>query len=206
MPSAAYVAGPGELAYFAQVSAVADTLAVETPLVIPRWAATIVEPRIERVLARLGATIEDVREPHTLERRLARSVMPTTVSDALGHLRRDIETDVARLEEADRDSLVPPASLEGLRRALLHRLDRAERRFLAGVKRREADLIRDIATAVAALHPEGTRQERMLNFVPFLARYGAPLIDLMRGEAERYAAEMLGVTAARNAPTVVGRA
>ena len=41
-------AGPGEVAYFAQVSAVADALGVPTPLVVPRWSATIVEPRVQR--------------------------------------------------------------------------------------------------------------------------------------------------------------
>jgi uncharacterized protein YllA (UPF0747 family) len=35
VPTAAYVAGPGEFAYFAQVSAVADALSVASPLVMP---------------------------------------------------------------------------------------------------------------------------------------------------------------------------
>ncbi len=51
--------------------------------------------------------------------------------------------------------------------------------------------MRDIATASGALYPEGKRQERVLNFVPFLARYGAPLMDLMRVEAERHASGLV---------------
>src|ERR1041385_575547 len=35
LPTAAYVGGPGEIAYFAQVTAVSDALGVPTPLVIP---------------------------------------------------------------------------------------------------------------------------------------------------------------------------
>jgi uncharacterized protein YllA (UPF0747 family) len=120
-------------------------------------------------------------------------------------LRQDIETDVAQLRRANGDNLVPVASLEGLRRSLSHRLDRAERRFLAALKRREADLMRDIATAVAALYPEGVRQERMLNFVPFLARYGQPLLDMLRVEASGYAMELLGIAVPRDAGTVAER-
>ena len=41
MPSAAYVAGPAELAYFAQVGAVAAALDLPTPLAMPRWSVTI---------------------------------------------------------------------------------------------------------------------------------------------------------------------
>src|SRR5262249_41626092 len=41
VPTAAYLGGPGEVAYFAQVNAVAEALDVPTPLVLPRWSATI---------------------------------------------------------------------------------------------------------------------------------------------------------------------
>jgi len=191
MPSAAYVAGPGELAYFAQVSAAADELEVQTPLAVPRWSATIVEPRIERVLSRLGVSREELRDRHAVEARLARAALANDVSEALRTLRQHLEADVAALDVSDRDDLVPPASLQGLRRSLLHRIDRLERRYLAAVKRRENQMMRDIATAAGALYPNGKRQERVLNFVPFVARYGAPLIDLMRAEAERYAAGLV---------------
>ena len=187
MPSAAYVAGPGELAYFAQVGAAAEELNVPTPLAVPRWSVTIIEPRIERTLLRLGLSREEVRDRHAVESRLAKSMLSDDVGEALRRLRRNIESDVAALEIADRDDLVPPASLQGLRRSLLHRMDRIERRYLAAVKRRETEMMRDVATVSGALYPEGARQERVLNFVPFIARYGAPLVDLMRAEAERYA-------------------
>src|SRR5205085_3135367 len=107
--------------------------------------------------------------------RLARNKLPEEVATAVHELRRTIESGVAAVEIVDRDNLVPPASLQGLRRSLLHRLERAERRYLTAVKRRESELMRDVATAAASLHPNGIRQERVLNFVPFLARYGRPL-------------------------------
>jgi bacillithiol biosynthesis cysteine-adding enzyme BshC len=191
MPSAAYIAGPGELAYFAQVSAAADELNVPTPLAVPRWSATILEPRIERTLLRLGVSREELRDRHAVEARMAKAALASDVSEALRKLRHDLESDVAALEVADRDDLVPPASLQGLRRSLLHRVERVERRYLAAVKRRETNTMREIATASGALYPEGKRQERVLNFVPFLARYGAPLMDLMRAEAERHASGLV---------------
>lgn len=192
MPSAAYIAGPGELAYFAQVSAAAEALDIPAPLALPRWSATILEPRVERILARLGVSLDELRDRHAVETRLARAALPDDVAESLTHLRRNVESDIAALEVADRENIVPSASLQGLRRALLHRLERAERRYVAGIKRREAELMREIATAAAALYPEGMRQERVLNFVPFIARYGAPLLDEMRTHALRYAKELMG--------------
>src|SRR5688572_17292452 len=40
LPTVAYVAGPGEIAYFAQVSAVSDAIDADAPLAVPRWSAT----------------------------------------------------------------------------------------------------------------------------------------------------------------------
>lgn len=196
MPSAAYIAGPGELAYFAQVSAVADALDLSRPLALPRWSATVLEPRVERLLARLAIRREELRDRHAVERRLVKAKLPAEVADALERLRRDVESDVAALELADRDTLVPPASVQGLRRSLLHRLERAERRYIAGAKRREDALMRDIETAAAGLYPNGMRQERVLNWVPFLARYGPAFMELMRSEATRHAAALVGMSAA----------
>lgn len=191
MPSAAYLAGPGELAYFAQVSAAAEALGRSRPLPVARWSATLLEPRIERLMNRLGVDREDLRQREAVETRLARLKLPDDLREALRRLRSDLEADVAALERSDRDGLVPSASVQGLRRSLLHRLERTERRYVAALKRRESELMRDIATVAAALYPNGTRQERVLNFVPFLARYGGALIDAMRVEARRHATSIV---------------
>ena len=205
MPSAAYVAGPGELAYFAQVSAAAAALDLPTPLALPRWSATIVEPRVERLLAKLGVSMEELKDQQRVETQIAREILPSAVTDALRRLRHDLEADVAALEVADGDELVPPASLQGLRRSLLHKLERVERRYSAAMKRRETELMRDVATAAGALYPAGKRQERVLNFVPFLARYGSPLVELMQGEAEMQASTIVGAQASARVQPVAER-
>jgi uncharacterized protein YllA (UPF0747 family) len=192
MPAAAYVAGPGEIAYFAQTSPVAEALGIATPLALPRWSATIVEPRIERLLDRLGIAREALAAPDAIESQLAREAIPAKVAAALARLRADVDADVAALAAADDTGLVPASSLEGLRRRILARLERMERRYAAGIKRREAQLMRDVATARAALYPGGERQERVLNFIPFLARNGRPLLDAMRAEAARHADRLIG--------------
>ena len=52
--------------------------------------------------------------------------------------------------------------------------------------------LHDIAVVSAALYPTGKRQERVLNFVPFLIRYGRELLETMRSDAERYAERFIG--------------
>jgi bacillithiol biosynthesis cysteine-adding enzyme BshC len=197
LPTAAYVAGPGELAYFAQVSAVADALGATAPLALPRWSCTILEPRIERLLDRYGLRVDDLRDPHAPEGRMARAALPAPIASAIAEARRAVDSFAAALLGAEgRDGaqrLVPAPAVEGARRGLSHRLDRVERRYLAAVKRREAEVMTDLATARAALFPEGKRQERALNFMPLLARYGPELLAEMTRLASDHASDVAGL-------------
>ncbi|MDQ3997705.1 MAG: bacillithiol biosynthesis BshC, partial [Gemmatimonadota bacterium] len=188
VPTLAYVAGPAELGYFAQVSAVADLLGVERPLAVPRWSGTIVEPHVDQILRRLEVVHGDLGDPHALEGKLARARLPETVAAALARVRDAVDRATAALAaDPEASTLVPEAAVTGAKRSILARLQRVERRYVAGVKRREVDLMRQVATARAHLFPDGERQERALNFIPMLARNGPPLIAAMRAAASAHA-------------------
>lgn len=186
LPSAFYVGGPGEFAYYAQVSAVAEALDVPSPLVQPRWSVTILEPRVQRQLESFDVDRTALRDPTALEGRVARQRMPRDVGEALQRLRTDTRRDIEALRDAS-GGLIPEAVVEGVKRALSHRLDRLERRLVAAVKRRERETMNQIAGLRAALYPHGVPQERKLSFIPFLVRYGSALVDEMLGQAGAHA-------------------
>jgi len=193
LPTAAYVAGPAELAYFAQSRAVAEALDRQPPVGVPRWSCTVVEPFAQKALERLGVEYPELRDREALERRLAVEHLPRNVASAWRSLQEDVRRGVAELgEEVRAASLMPAAVTEGLLRSMEHKLARMERRLLAAVKRKEDRIRRDLAVASAALMPLGKRQERVLNFVPMLARSGEPLIEEMRSHARVHAMALFG--------------
>lgn len=188
LPTAAYVAGPGEIAYFAQVTAVAEALEAAIPVAVPRWSGSVVEPAAQRALARLGIAPSDAADAHALEARFARAAMPDAVAESWSRLQQRLAGALDELDAAVRETALMPAPvIEGLRRSLAHKLARAERRMLAAAKRRDDRMRADIATVTAALYPLGRRQERVLSFVPMLARGGDALLDAMLVEARRHA-------------------
>jgi uncharacterized protein YllA (UPF0747 family) len=194
LPTAAYVAGPGELAYFAQTAAVARALGVSPAVGVPRWSCTIVEPFAERALQRLNVKHHEVQDVHGLERRIAMAAMPKGVATAWTQLEQQLADAVAVLGAAVRaEKLMPDPVIEGLDRSLKHRLTRAHRRLLAAVKRREEGARHDLMVASAALSPMGKRQERVLNFIPMLARGGEPLLQEMLSAADGHARALLAV-------------
>jgi bacillithiol biosynthesis cysteine-adding enzyme BshC len=210
LPTIAYCAGPGELAYFAQVSAIAEAIEAAPPLAVSRWSGTIVEPHIGRILARLGMTLDELRDPHRAETQLARAAVPQPVITALQELERVLDAGFQRLADAS-DSVQPPLLstevLDGHRRLLRHRLLRLERRIIAAAKRREGDTLRELATARGALFPDGKRQERALNLVPIASRHGPRLFALMQERAREHAETIVGVPTEEPVPmtTAAGR-
>ena len=198
LPTAAYLGGPGEVAYFAQVSAVADALDVPRPLVLPRWSTTIVEPRIQHILNTFGVDVDAFADPHAVERRVSRARVGAETEQAVAALRRDLDADLDRLRTAA-EALVSREVIDGVRRNIEHRIARLERRLAAGVKRRDVDMMTELGTARGALYPHGVRQERKLAWIPMLARYGAPLVDRMIDAARVHARSLMSRQPARPA-------
>ena len=190
LPTVAYVAGPGELAYFAQVTAVANALGVPAPLGVPRWSATIIEPHVARILARRAITLDELADPHTAETRRARAQLDPHVSAAIAALRAAVDTQLGTLA-GHADAAVPTRAIEGTRLMLEHRIARLERRFVAAAKRADVDLIRDLGTVRGALRPDDGRQERALAWVPLLARHGDALLASLRAGAAAHAERLV---------------
>jgi bacillithiol synthase len=190
LPTVAYVAGPGELAYFAQVSAVAAALGVAVPGAVPRWSCTLIEPHIQHLLDRFGAAPADLAAPSALEGQLARGAMSDATTRTLAELRETIALLPDALGEEREATGLGPAVV-GAVQSLEHRVDRLERRLLSGIKRRETALMQDAATLRAALYPRGVRQERLLNPMPVFARHGLSLLAEMREAARPHAASLV---------------
>jgi bacillithiol synthase len=191
LPTVAYLGGPAEIAYFAQVSAVAAALETECPLILPRWSGVVIEPRIQRILDKYKLAQDDFSDPHAVETRLARDSMPDSLKTSIDELRRAVEARIGALESEPRSDIVSRRVIEGLRRNMLHRVERLERRYSAAIKREGNEALHDVAMARASLYPLGIPQERALNAIPLIARFGDELFNSVMTEATPHAASLV---------------
>ena len=196
LPTATYIGGPAEIAYFAQIGPIADVLGASRPAIVPRWSCTIIEPHVERILEKLHLLPEDLRDPHEAEARIARSQLPTRVIAKLEETRAQLNERLNALTRSvvEENAPIGSAVTGGLGANLMRRLDRFERRLIAASKKRHADLMQEIGTARGSLFPLGKPQERALNFVPLLARYGPMLREDMLTGARQHVDQLLGAT------------
>lgn len=193
LPTVAYHAGPGELGYFAQVGPIAQTLGMDVPVVVPRWSGEVIVTDAERRAERLGIGEDMLRDPHAAETRVARQAIAIEAQDAIERLQLAIETQVRAVAEAvvGDETGVSAAVVDGLKADLSRRMQRFDRRVTASVKRKEVELMRDVAAVRAALRPLGKSPERVLNLLPMFVRYGPDILHAMSRSANHYAARLV---------------
>ncbi len=172
LPTAAYVGGPAEVAYFAQLEPLYHAFDHAPPLVVERGHFRIVDERARRLLARLGvsaAELERTSEPALL----ARLRRPAATDDVAGRLLRPFTA--AHDELAAQHAAASPAVARALAKTRAS-VERSVRRFAAKLERisayEDAELVDAVRRARAWLAPDGDLQERRLGLPCFAARLG----------------------------------
>jgi bacillithiol synthase len=171
-PTAAYIGGPAEVAYFAQAAAVYETLERPVPPVFPRISATVVEPRAARAMKKYGMEFPEVFNGRDfLLRKAVASVQGVDVFDrARSHIASELESLRPALHGVD---TTLEGALDTARNKVLHQVEALRTKFINAEGRRNETLDRHLETIVNSLFPEKKLQERVINVTSFLGRYGA---------------------------------
>ncbi len=200
LPTAAYVAGPRELRYLPLAEPVYLRLGVPVQRPVPRWSGIVVEAQADRVLARFGASIEELMaDGAALERRVVRHELPPLATQALAALGEATSRhygDLAQVAAEVDPTLV--RALEGLGRRAAWAADRAERKLVTHLLRRRALELAQVGRARTALRPDGAPQERVLGIPTFGARHGGTLAAAVRDAARVAYGAALEAAAARS--------
>lgn len=193
LPTVTYLGGPAELRYLALTPPVYRRLRVERQQPLPRWSGVLVEPRVDRVLAKFGIDLADLLEPSgSLEARLVRSQLPPEAVEALAAIRAAVEQGYSALEQSATEidpTLARP--VQGARHQALAGTQEIEKKLVQHLKRRQETELGQIGRARTAVLPAGKPQERVLTVAPFLARYGPALVDDLRDAIEAWYAGAL---------------
>ncbi|HXW91201.1 MAG TPA: bacillithiol biosynthesis cysteine-adding enzyme BshC [Terriglobales bacterium] len=188
LPTLAYTGGAAEVAYFAQASVVYEKLLGRTTPIVPRFSATIVEPKAKRLLDHYGFDLAELfQSPEQLREALAARVLPRDLQSAFDHaevsLKNSLEAIRNALTRLDK-TLVDAADHAGAK--VRHQLDGLRARAARAELRQTEVLSRHGELLSHALYPNRTLQERELAGIYFLARYGKELLgafyDVMQSD------------------------
>jgi bacillithiol synthase len=185
LPTAAYVGGPAEIAYFAQSAVLYEAILGRITPVLPRLSATLLEPAIAAVMEKDELQLPDaMTTAEELAQRLGARAMPIEEKRKLAAVGNAMETELAALTEylAGMDaSLGRAAEVSGSK--MLYQMNRLRRMAATFELQKEASLRKHAEAITLNVFPEGHPQERVVAGVWFMAKYGDGLVERLVGVA-----------------------
>ncbi len=188
LPTAAYVGGPAEVAYHAQLGSVYAHFGIPRPSLVPRPSATLLEAAQVRALEAEGLALPDLQaDPELLLSRWARESHPE-VEQAFEGAKAAIERELLAVEDAL--GTVDPtlrAAADAAKGRALHQIEGLQEKATRALKKRDLARAERLRRTREALFPGGEPQERRLAFVSWLARRGFAVLDRVRQDLDPFA-------------------
>lgn len=183
LPTAAYIGGPAEIAYFAQSAVLFERLLGRVTAVLPRLSATLIDPSTAAVMRQHEIDLPQVlhtRLPEEMTVRLGARAMPVEGKRKLAAAGNALDSELSALL-AYMESLSPDlgraAGVSASKmRYQMNRLRRMAARFEA---ERTGSLRKQATALMLQLYPEEHLQERLVAGVQFLARFGDSLPQVL---------------------------
>ena len=161
LPTLAYTGGAAEAAYFGQAAAVYKALSGRVTPVVPRFSATVVEPKVQRLLEKHSLSVTDVfAGPEELRREIASHSLPADLQAAFDAARESFDANFGALKDKLEKLYAQAARAEALKGELV---------------------TRHAAHLCASLYPDKGLQERAIGGIYFLARYGKEFLQELYG-------------------------
>jgi uncharacterized protein YllA (UPF0747 family) len=181
LPTVAYVGGPGEIAYFAQLRGAYEEFGIPMPIVYPRKGFTFVERHIGSALESLSLSIPEVWGGLSeIRNALAAEEVPEPLRRALevaaANLDRDLDS--IRTEAAAMDGSLGQTA-DGVRSKMQHHMNLLEKKVIQAAKKNQKIQGRKLTKLENSLHPNRNLQERVLNVTPYLMKYGFSWLEAL---------------------------
>lgn len=179
--STAFVAGPNELGYWAELAPVFAGLEVAMPAVALRSGATLAPSLLTRRLSAWGVSLGELwLHGDRVRLVLLEHKQPPEVSQCFAGSRETLQhlTDELAAAVAQVDPTLAQSALAAQQR-MLNEVERLERKMLKAVERQSGEHAGQLAETRELLFPAHGLQERTLNICSLLARHGMHFLQLL---------------------------
>ena len=183
LPTAAYIGGPAEVAYFAQSAVLYEKILGRVTPILPRLSATLIDHTLAALMAQHEVSFTQVLEAKTsdtLALRLGARAMSIEAKRKLAATGNAMDTELSAL--ADYMASMSPDLARSAQTAgnkMRYQMNRLRRLAASFELQKQASLHKHATAIMLSLFPEGHLQERLLGGIQFLARYGDTLPALL---------------------------
>lgn len=179
LPTLAYAGGSAEVAYFAQAGVVYESLVGRVTPIVPRFSATLIEPKPQALLERHKLSFSDLfHGPEALRERIGSHLLGPNLQNSFQQAKTAVERSMIAVREA----------LEHLDKTLVESAQNAESKMQYQITNLQSRAARaelrhsEVADRHArflsnTLYPDKTLQEREVAGIYFLAKHSRELLN-----------------------------
>ncbi|MBI4548454.1 MAG: bacillithiol biosynthesis cysteine-adding enzyme BshC [Ignavibacteriae bacterium] len=184
LPTLAYVAGPSEVAYFAQLKSVYAYFNLTMPIIYPRASATIVEEKLERILEKYQLDlIEFFGHQEKINRKVIDLISEVKIDEMFQETQRRIHDQLNELKFGlnyiDSTLLGP---LESTKDKIESYLNVLKEKVVAAQQRKHEIALRQVQKVSNSIFPNKDFQERELSIIYFMNKYGLEFVKWLQHE------------------------
>jgi len=179
LPVAAYIAGPGEIAYWAQLMQMFPVFELVQPVLYPRISATVIEPKVSRYIEKYAVDIKHLPlKRNEFIEKYFKNLGENGGDDPFRNLNSILEIEGQKLESYIK-SLDPTLIDSGKKsmERIKQTLDNLENRLIKVKEQREGKLTGHLQQIHMAFFPEEIPQERFISVIYFLNKFGPDFMD-----------------------------
>jgi len=181
-PTIAFIAGPGEISYWAELKLVFEHFNIKMPPIVPRLNITFLDRSIETDVSELNLNLADVLSKGTENERekflaaIKDKELAELFSTTIEQLLKQYELIEAKTEQLD-SALLP--MLKKNENYLLKEIGFMQSKLEEAVKLKHDVLLKKYARVDLALRPDGFPQERVWNVFYYLNQFGLAFMNIL---------------------------
>lgn len=184
LPTGFYIAGPGEISYFAQVIPFYNEFNIVQPYIYPRASVTLLEKGTKDLMTKYDISFEDVFiDENKLIKKVLNTTQPLNIDDLFIKTENDIKENIKLLEN----------ELQKIDKSLEDLTSKTGEKIIQNIQTLKAKAekifqskneitIRQINKIKNLIYPNNNLQERELTFIYFANKYGINLLKHIYNE------------------------
>jgi bacillithiol biosynthesis cysteine-adding enzyme BshC len=186
LPVVSYIAGPAEIAYWAQLKPAFEALNVEMPHLTPRISITLLEPKIQRLLKKYEINLDEIIiDKDEFVREQIKRLESSNLENDFSAIRKKLKEN----EELIQNSVL---SIDPTLKDLVTKtfdnasttISKLENRILKRLEEKNVLVVRHLEEIHTAIFPDNQIQERYIGSLYFLNKYGPGLPEKIASQVD----------------------
>lgn len=185
LPTIAYVGGPAEISYFAQLKPAYAHYELTMPVIFPRTSVSIIEGKISKFMNNYNVNFEDIFHSNVLVTKVVEKLSEVKVDDEISKYTDDINKifyDMKNMTAKVDQTLLN--TVDNMKEKLKQNIEILRNKLINSQAKKSEITTSQIDKVANNIFPNDNLQERMLNITYFINKYDLSFIKKLYHEMD----------------------